>query len=108
MATEALENLARIGQLKVEPRNKIEIDRLISIAKTRLADARVLHLSSEGRFISAYSAGHAAALAALRWHGYRSQAIDFLKNRSGCVIPILFATKPIRFENLPFERRLTL
>jgi hypothetical protein len=60
MATEALENLARIGQLKVEPRNKIEIDRLISIAKTRLADARVLHLSSEGRFISAYSAGHAA------------------------------------------------
>lgn len=50
MATEALENLARIGQLKVEPRNKIEIDRLISIAKTRLADARVLHLSSEGRY----------------------------------------------------------
>ena len=73
MATEALENLARIGQLKVEPRNKIEIDRLISIAKTRLADARVLHLSSEGRFISAYSAGHAAELAALRWHGYRSE-----------------------------------
>jgi hypothetical protein len=73
MAIEALENLARIGQLKAEPQNKIEFDRLISIAKTRLADARVLHLSSEGRFISAYSAGHAAALAALRWHGYRSE-----------------------------------
>ena len=25
------------------------------------------------RFIGAYNAGHAAALAALRWHGYRSE-----------------------------------
>ena len=30
-------------------------------------------LSPEGRFTSAYSSGHAAALAALRWHGYRSE-----------------------------------
>lgn len=30
-------------------------------------------MSSEDRFISAYNAAHAAALAALRWHGYRSE-----------------------------------
>ena len=29
--------------------------------------------STEGRFTSAYNAAHAAALAALRWHGYRSE-----------------------------------
>jgi len=39
----------------------------------RLADAGVARLSLEGRFISAYSAAHAAALAALCWHGYRSE-----------------------------------
>ena len=94
MATEALENLARIGQLKVEPRNKIEIDRLISIAKTRLADARVLHLSSEGRFISAYSAGHAAALAALRWHGFHpSFSLQAVPGKNAAVLnPPLKAT----------------
>lgn len=30
-------------------------------------------ISQEGRFTSAYNAIHAAALAALRWHGYRSE-----------------------------------
>lgn len=30
-------------------------------------------LSLEGRFTSAYNAARAAALAALRWHGYRSE-----------------------------------
>ena len=30
-------------------------------------------LSLEGRFTSAYNAAHAAALSALRWHGYRSE-----------------------------------
>ena len=30
-------------------------------------------LSLEGRFTSAYNAAHAAALAVLRWHGYRSE-----------------------------------
>lgn len=32
-----------------------------------------LQISQEGRFTSAYNAIHAAALAALRWHGYRSE-----------------------------------
>ncbi|MFN9968919.1 MAG: hypothetical protein ACK58T_03380, partial [Phycisphaerae bacterium] len=38
-----------------------------------LTDAGVTSVSASTRFICAYSAGHAAALAALRWHGYRSE-----------------------------------
>ncbi len=63
----------RIGQLKAEPRNEGEARRLLAMARTHLADARLTGPSPEGRFISAYHAAHAAALAALRWHGYRSE-----------------------------------
>ena len=35
------------------------------MARTRLTDAQVTGVSEEGRFISAYNAAHAAALAAL-------------------------------------------
>ena len=73
MAPEPLANLARIGQLKVEARNPGEVARMLKLAKTRLADAQLPHVSRDGRFASAYGAGHAAALAALRWHGYRSE-----------------------------------
>lgn len=69
----ALDNLVRIGQLKAEPRNEAEVRRMLEMARTRLADAQLSDLSQEGRFISAYNAAHAAALAALRWHGYRSE-----------------------------------
>jgi hypothetical protein len=70
----ALDNLVRVGQLKAEPRNVAEIRRLLASARTRLADAQVPALSVEGRFTSAYNAAHACALAALRWHGYRSDS----------------------------------
>ncbi len=73
MAAEALANLARIGQLKVEARNPAEVLRMLKLAKTRLADAQLANVSVDGRFASSYGAGHAAALAALRWHGYRSE-----------------------------------
>ena len=73
MSLPALDNLVRVGQLKTEPCNDAEIKRLLAMARTRLADAQLARLSPEGRFISAYNAGHAAALAALRWHGYRSE-----------------------------------
>ena len=73
MAADALANLARIGQLKVEARNPAEVLRMLKQAKTRLADAQLDHVSVDGRFASSYGAGHAAALAALRWHGYRSE-----------------------------------
>lgn len=73
MSIEALDNLARIGQIKPEPRNDVEIRRMMAMARTRLNDARLDRLSPEGRFTSAYNAAHAAALAALRWHSYRSE-----------------------------------
>lgn len=73
MSSRELENLARIGQLKVEPRNEAEFKRMLEMARTRLADAQLDRVSQEGRFTSAYNAAHAAALAALRWHGYRSE-----------------------------------
>lgn len=46
---------------------------MLAMARTPLGDARLDSLSPEGRFTSAYNAAHAAALAALRWHGYRSE-----------------------------------
>lgn len=73
MSLPALDNLVRIGQLKLEPRNDLEVKRMLDMARSRLADARLDSLSREGRFTSAYNAAHAAALAALRWHGYRSE-----------------------------------
>jgi hypothetical protein len=45
MATEALANLARIGQLKTEPRNAAEVARMLKLARTRLADAQLAHVS---------------------------------------------------------------
>lgn len=73
MNLQALDNLMRIGQLKAEPRSEREVARMLSIARVRLSDAGLASLSLEGRFSSAYTAAHAAALAALRWHGYRSE-----------------------------------
>lgn len=73
LALPALDNLVRIGQLKAEPRNEAEVRRMLAMARIRLADALLVGPSREGRFTSAYNAGHAAALAALRWHGYRSE-----------------------------------
>lgn len=73
MSLPALDNLVRIGQLKLEPRDAAEVRRMLQLARTRLADAQLGNLSREGCFASAYAAAHAAALAALRWHGYRSE-----------------------------------
>ena len=73
MSLPELDNLVRIGQLKAEPRNALEVTRMLAMAQTRLSDAKLSKLSLEGRFTSAYNAAHAAALAALRWHGYRSE-----------------------------------
>jgi len=70
---EPLDNLVRIGQLKAEPCNVVEVRRMVAMAQARLGDAKLVNLSAEGRFTSAYNAAHAAALAALRWHGYRSE-----------------------------------
>jgi hypothetical protein len=73
MSHSALVNLAKIGQLKAEPASALDIERLLAMAHRHLDDAKRESNSIEGRFISAYSVGHAAGLAALRWHGYRSE-----------------------------------
>jgi len=73
MSLPELDNLVRIGQLKAEPYNVQEVTRMLAMAVTRMNDAKLRSLSLEGRFTSAYNAAHAAALAVLRWHGYRSE-----------------------------------
>lgn len=68
-----LDNLVRIGQLKAEQPAQAEFDGLVRSGQVRLADAANATLSLESRFDLAYNAAHALALAAMRWHGYRSE-----------------------------------
>jgi hypothetical protein len=70
---EALEALATTGILKGEPAAPDEINGLIRSATARLIDAQKTSNSPESRFDLAYNAAHAFALAALRFHGYRSE-----------------------------------
>ncbi len=67
-----LANLARIGKLKMEPAAASELTGLLRSGHARLADAKREELNLESRFDLAYNAAHAFSLAALRWHGYRS------------------------------------
>ena len=73
MSSDALSNLAKIGKIKAEAMNRAEIDRMLVMARKRFADSGYMQVSQEGRFTSVYNAIHGAALAALRWHGYRSE-----------------------------------
>ena len=72
MTLEKLDNLVKIKQLKIEPPDQNEFDGMVNSAKRRLQDARIEGLSEDGQFSLAYGAAHALALAAMRWHGYRS------------------------------------
>jgi len=72
MDSSNLANLAKIGKLKAERGHQKEFDGLVRSGRVRLEDARKESLSIESRFDLAYNASHALALAALRWHGYRS------------------------------------
>lgn len=67
-----LDNLVKTGQLKTEPMNQLEFTGLLQSAQARLVDASNAALAIESRFDLAYNAAHSLALAALRWHGYRS------------------------------------
>lgn len=73
MSLPPLDNLVRIGQLKAEPPAQAEFDGLVRSGRVRLADAANTGLSLESRFDLAYNAAHALSLAAMRWHGYRSE-----------------------------------
>ena len=74
MKNPALDNLARTGQLKTEPAAQAELDGLTHSGRVRLADAANPALNLESRFDLAYNAAHALSLAALRWHGFRSES----------------------------------
>jgi hypothetical protein len=67
-----LDNLLRTKQLKREAAAPAELEGLIRSGLARLKDAENETLSLDGRFDLAYNAAHALSLAALRWHGYRS------------------------------------
>ncbi len=72
MTSHNLDNLVKTGSLKSEPASQSEFNGLLRSAKARLTDAGNANLAIESRFDLAYNASHALALAALRWHGYRS------------------------------------
>lgn len=72
MSLKNLDNLVNTGQLKVEPFNPQEFSGLVRSGQARLKDAFNTTLAQESRFDLAYNAAHSLALAALRWHGYRS------------------------------------
>lgn len=73
MPLDPLDNLVKLGSLKAEPAAQAEIDGLMRSGQARLKDAGNTTLSLESRFDLAYNAAHAMSLAALRWHGYRSE-----------------------------------
>ena len=68
-----LANLARLGKLTPELGTGGEIAGLLRSGAERLVDARKEGLALSSRFDLAYNAAHAFSLAALRWHGYRSE-----------------------------------
>ena len=70
---ENLQNLQKIHKLKAEPPDQVEFDGLVRSAQRKLPDAENATLSADSRFILAYDAAHSLALAALRWHGFRSE-----------------------------------
>lgn len=72
MSLKNLDNLVKSSQLKVEPFDQSEFTGLLSSAQKRFTDAKNTTLAIESRFDLAYNAAHSLALAALRWHGYRS------------------------------------
>ena len=74
MSHPQLDNLVRIGQLKSDSASESELQGLVRSGVHRLDDAAREELSLESRFDVAYNAGHALALAALRFRGYRSES----------------------------------
>jgi len=72
MTLERLDNLVKTGEVHEEAADQGEFERLVSMARRRLADSQVNGLSEEGQFLAAYSSAHSLAIAAMRWHGYRT------------------------------------
>lgn len=72
MSSESLDNLVKIGKLKVGPSSDAEITGLVQRGLVKIEDYKRLDLSADSRFDLAYNAAHALCLAALRQAGYRS------------------------------------
>lgn len=70
----ALDNLVKVNQLKVEPAEKKEFLGMLRAGDAKLQDSLIQGLSEDSQFSLAYAAAHAFSLAALRWHGYRSES----------------------------------
>jgi hypothetical protein len=71
MSKAELDNLVKIGQLKIEPFSQSEFDAYIRSGKERLQDAASRGISPSGKFLLGYAAAYAFSLAALRRLGYR-------------------------------------
>jgi len=65
-----LDDLFRIGQLKVQSPNDQLVKRHVILAKIRLQDAKIAIISKESRFCSAYKCIYYCALAALNLESY--------------------------------------
>jgi hypothetical protein len=73
MGRQELDNLVRIGKLKVEAVTRKEFEGMLASARRGLVDAQNESLHTDSRFDLVYGADHRFALAALRYHGYRSE-----------------------------------
>ena len=71
---EALNNLVNINQLKLEPFDTNEFVGMLRAGDNKLKDSAITGLSEDSLFMLAYGAAHSFSLAALRWHGYRSES----------------------------------
>ena len=69
-----LDNLVRINKLKTEPADADEFAGMLRAGDMKLKDALLEGLSKDSQFSLAYGAAHAFSLAAMRWHGYRSDS----------------------------------
>ena len=69
-----LENLLKIGQLKVHSTDRVEVQQLLNAARRNLADADVEAISLETRFDAAYKTIMQVAMVALLANGYRADS----------------------------------
>jgi hypothetical protein len=69
-----LDNLVKIDKLKAEPADASEFAGMLRAGDMKLKDALLEGLSEDSQFSLAYGAAHAFSLAAMRWHGYRSDS----------------------------------
>lgn len=73
MGKQELDNLVKIGNLKVEAASRKEFDGMIKSARRGLADSQNESIETDSQFDLAVEAAHKLALAALRHQGYRSE-----------------------------------